>query len=358
MATTASPLRPVEAQRDRFGRPLVIPPGGGQPIPYTRCTTFIDALEDKYNLQKWMQRMVAVGIGLRPDLHASAASLAPDPDDNKASLDELCKTAKASAKATIGTALHGWVERLNRGEDPGPVPAQWQPHIDAYRTKVLPQLGQPRTVEAFCVNDELQVGGTPDLITPLGMELQRQLGRDGAVVCDLKTGPNTLRYGALKVAMQLAVYAHSHLYDPETGKRTPHGAHTDKGLVIALDSDTADLALHWVDLEAGWEAVQVCARVRDWRKRKDLLTEISGETLSTPTTTADATAALPAAPSRVASAAPTNLDSVTAALHAAISVSPTREALLDLWRKAGPAWSDSHTAAAKQRLQQLTQPTN
>ncbi|MDO5068403.1 MAG: hypothetical protein Q4D96_14085 [Propionibacteriaceae bacterium] len=351
-------LRPVEVQRDRFKRPLIIPPGGGQPVPYIRCTTFVDALEDKYNLQKWMQRMVAVGIGTRPDLHASAASLATDPEGNKASLDELCETAleaaKASAKATIGTALHGWVERLNRGEDPGPVPAQWQPHIDAYRTRALPLLGRPRSVERFCVQDDLQVGGTPDLITSLGVELQDQLGSDSAVICDLKTGPNTLRYGALKVAMQLAVYAHSQFYDPTTGARRPHGANRDKGLVIALDSDTAELTLHWVDLEAGWEAVQVCARVRDWRKRKGLLTEISNLQIAAPAAPALSVApAVPATP-----ATPGDQTPVAVALLAAITVSPSREALLDLWGKAGPAWSDSHTAAAKQRLQQLTNPTN
>ena len=66
----------------------------------------------------------------------------------------------------------------------------------------------------------------------------------GPFVCDLKTGPATLKYGALKVAMQLAVYARSNLYNPETGRRQPHSARTDKGLVIALDSDTAQVGLH------------------------------------------------------------------------------------------------------------------
>ena len=40
----------TDIPRDHWNRPLVVPPGGGNPVPYTRCTTFIDPLEDQYNL--------------------------------------------------------------------------------------------------------------------------------------------------------------------------------------------------------------------------------------------------------------------------------------------------------------------
>lgn len=184
------------------------------------------------------------------------------------------------------------------------------------------------------MHDDLQVGGTPDLIAP------SVAGEEGPFVCDLKTGPATLKYGALKVAMQLAVYARSNLYDPETGRRQPHCARTNKGLVIALDSDTAQVGLHWVDLEAGWEAVQVCTRVREWRKRKNLLSDLDVDITPAP-------APRPTAPDP-------QQQTVDAALHAAIAASPSREALLDLWGRSQNAWTDAHTAAAKQRLQQLT----
>ena len=38
----------AEVPRDRFGRPLLIPPHGGKPIPYTRCTTSIRRADDTY----------------------------------------------------------------------------------------------------------------------------------------------------------------------------------------------------------------------------------------------------------------------------------------------------------------------
>lgn len=41
----------VELPRDRFGRPMVMPPSGkGKRIPYRRCTTFVGCLDDMNGL--------------------------------------------------------------------------------------------------------------------------------------------------------------------------------------------------------------------------------------------------------------------------------------------------------------------
>lgn len=329
----------AEPGRDPWGRPLVIPPGGGKPTPYTRCTTFIDVLEDKFNLQKWMQRMVAVGIATRPDLHVAAASLATDPDGNKKQLDDVCeqavKAAKGTAKATIGTALHSYIERINLRQDPGIIPDAYQPHINAY--KAATGILHPIHVERFVVQDELEVGGTPDLIANID-------GEQGAHVCDLKTGPATLRYGALKIAMQMAIYAHSQLYNPASGTREQLDVNLDRGLVIALDSDTAKCSLHWVDLVAGWEAVQVAKLVRQWRKRKGILADY------TPPAAAQPTAGAPV----LSNATDPVGAHIQAALYAAIAESPDRDSLQNLWERSMNVWTDSHTEAAKRRLEALT----
>ena len=332
--TTFEVIRP-EPPRDRWGRPLITPPDGSKAVAYTRCTTYVDCLDDKTMLQKWMQRMVAVGIGTRSDLHLSAASLAADPDGNKKALDELCDSArdaaKASAKATIGTALHAWVEQINLGFEPVNVPDEYRTHLDNYRAATTAL--HPIHVERFTVADDLQIGGTPDLIATVD-------GLDGAIVCDLKTGPATLKYGQLKVAMQMAVYAHSKLYDPATGERTPLDVRTDVGLVIALDSETGKCELHWIDLKAGWEAVQVATQVRQWRSRKGL---------TSPYTAPE--------PALVAVPRPSDDDvHLEQAILRAIDESPTREALLDLWGKASDHWTDALTEAAKNRLQAIANP--
>src|SRR5215831_14489249 len=102
---TFDPIPPA-IRRDRWLRPLVVPPGGGKPVPYTRCTTYVSALEDTYNLSRWQQRMVAIGLAERQDLLLAVAAHR----DDKAHLNELCEkaleAAKGSAPATTGTALH------------------------------------------------------------------------------------------------------------------------------------------------------------------------------------------------------------------------------------------------------------
>lgn len=40
-------------QRDRWGRPLITPPDGGKPKPYTRASTLAKALDDNQGLIDW-----------------------------------------------------------------------------------------------------------------------------------------------------------------------------------------------------------------------------------------------------------------------------------------------------------------
>ena len=100
----------VEIPRDRWGRPLIVPPDGGKPVPYVRWSTLSKALDDKTALTKWKCRQVAIGLGARPDLVAVAQSVKGD--DRK--LDEVVETAMTAAEAeraaNIGTALHALSE--------------------------------------------------------------------------------------------------------------------------------------------------------------------------------------------------------------------------------------------------------
>lgn len=241
--------------RDRWGRPLVTPKGGGAPVAYTRCTTFIDVIEDKFNLQKWMQRQVAIGLSQRPDLQLAVAAHR----DEKTTLDKLCEEARAaaasSAAATTGTALHTLTERVDRGLPLPALPPTAVPDLEAYQeaTQELTHLH----IERFVVQDLLQVGGTPDRV----VSYQGQ-----TYIADLKTG--SIEYGSLKIAMQLAIYSRSLLYTHPSGERAPHEASTSRGIIIHLPAGQATCSLHWVDLEAGWEAAKLARDIRAWRRRK------------------------------------------------------------------------------------------
>lgn len=372
---------PQEVQRDRYGRPLIIPPEGGKPVPYTRCTTYVGALEDTYNLGGWQQRMAVAGIAMRPDLHLRAVSLGKPPvrdgsaeaeavekkwksEMNKL-VDEAREAAAASASATIGTSLHSLTEVIDRGRD-----LDWQTIPERYRVHLTNYIEATRTmhpvaVERFVVNDALKVGGTADRFVTIE-------GFDGLFVADLKTG--SVEYGAGKIAMQLAVYANSQAYDPQTGTRTPPpGIRRDLGVVIHLDAVTGTCQLLWADLATAWEAVKVAGWVREWRKRKNLLVPaqftpeqpalIGDQHGTEPTTDADGTGLAPIVPEasevidpatgEVTTAAPP--DATTVAIEQAITTAANRDDLARLWNEAYARglWTDAMTEAANRRLSQL-----
>ncbi len=101
--------------RDRWNRPLIVPPGGGKPTAYTRCTTFVDCLEDKYNLQRWQLRQCAIGLADRPDLLLSVSAHRDDKHALNSITEKAMEAAQSSARSTMGTATHALGERVDRG---------------------------------------------------------------------------------------------------------------------------------------------------------------------------------------------------------------------------------------------------
>jgi hypothetical protein len=252
------PSTPSEIPRDRYGRPLVMPPEGAKRVPYRRTTTFAGALDDTYGLQLWKQRMVTVGLAQRPDLVLAAA--AADPTD-KTRLDEIVAkaTEHATAPATTGTSLHTLTERLDRGQKLGKVPDPYGDDLKAYEKATA---GIEWTeIETFRVLDGWQVAGTADRIGRIG---------DTLVVADLKTGSIDYPH---KMAMQLAVYARSLPYDIATDTRgeAQTDLSLDHGLIIHLPAGEGRCQLYRVDIAKGWAACLIAKQVWDWRATSGLL---------------------------------------------------------------------------------------
>jgi len=260
---------PQAVQRDRWGRPLVIPPGGGSPVAYTRASTLAKALDDTSNLTAWKLRTVAVGLARRPDLRARVAGvLASYPDDPVADgkrdlngiLDAAADAGGGGWAASMGTAWHELTAAVDLGADPWDlvgldegVAARLVDYRDA--TALLDVLA----VERFVVVDGLQVAGTLDRLYRLP---------DGRVVVgDLKTGSSDPAY-PLAVAVQVATYAHGVLYDPDTGAREPlhPDLDTTTGLLVHLPQRGKGCRVYVLDLVAGWGAAQAAAVVREVRR--------------------------------------------------------------------------------------------
>jgi hypothetical protein len=252
------PSTPAEIPRDRYGRPLVLLPGGGKRTPYGRTTTFAGALDDTFALQLWKQRQVAIGMGQRPDLVLAAS--ATDPGD-KNRLNEIVEkaTEHATASATTGTSLHALTERLDRGQKLGAIPEPYGADLKAYEKATA---GIEWTdIECFRVLDGWQVAGTAD-----------RIGRIGGVfvVADIKTG--SIDYPQ-KFALQLALYAHSLPYDIATDTRGSAQLDLSQhyAVIIHLPAGEGRCQLYRVDIAKGWDACLLAKKVWDWRATSGLL---------------------------------------------------------------------------------------
>lgn len=246
---------------------MIVDPTTGKERAWTRATTISKAISDEYHLKLYAQRMVAKGIGIRRDLYALAAAT---PLDDKDTLNNLCRqasdAAQASGKANLGSALHAFTERVDRGESLASVnaPEPWDLDVMAYVAKLVEcnvriEAGM---VERIVTLHKEGIAGTFD-------RLVRMPGYALPLIADLKTG-NFL--GWQEFAIQFAIYANADsLYNLQTGKHEPMPMVDKKtALVIHLPVGQAKCDLYYLDIEAGWEAAKQALWVRGWHKRKDL----------------------------------------------------------------------------------------
>lgn len=259
----------AEIPRDRWGRPLIIPIGGGDPIGFTRVSTLAKCLDDTSNLTSWEKRKVAEGLVRRPDLitRLGGALANGNPDtvpDIKREFNAVCKEAKeaagASSGASSGTGLHSYTEAADRGEWPEFISAPDAERLHAYADATSGAGYKALEAETFIVNDQVRAAGTFDRLW---------LCPDGKVrVGDLKSGKWDLDY-PLGVTVQIAVYANGNRYDPETGARSPLHADLDltTGLLVHLPPSGGCTVVP-LDLERGWRAARaadfVHHEVRKW----------------------------------------------------------------------------------------------
>jgi hypothetical protein len=197
-----------------------------------------------------------------------------------------------------------------------------------------------------------------------------------------------------KIAMQLSIYSRCKLYDPATGERREQAepVSQDRAIVIELPAGTGTARLWWIDIAAGWQAVQLAARARKWQgwaKMKNLAEPFTMAQLPAPPQDGapgdyspqvqfiePAAGQDPARLAAVMGGAPLPADdagaralqqqqmaqvaqggiqppAVDAALLMAINASETPDALMNLWQATGGSWGDEHKAAASRRRAEL-----
>lgn len=305
----------VDFKRDQWDRPLIVPVGGGKAQGYTRCSSAAKTVDDTFNLELWARRNVAFGMSQDRSLVARVLAVGGAPKEwDKAGrstvnkiVEDAQQVAKAHEAADIGTAVHELTHRLDRGEDV--IAGPYQDDLVAYRQAQLAAglIVNPDWIECRMVCDALAMAGTADRIFTVepGSPLARFLGLEPgeAIIGDLKTG-ESVDYGALGWAAQLAAYAHGELYDIETDERiaTPT-INRQRGLIVHLPAGQGRCDLYLVDLIGGYEAARLANEIRATRKAAKGWLEPMALAAPIPTSDDDLMAALEAS---VAALVPTS----------------------------------------------------
>jgi hypothetical protein len=283
-------------KRDQWGRYLLADPTTGEIIPWTRATTLAGCLDDTTSLDIWKNRNIVFGIGRRPDAYALAASAATTTDtEDKRTLDVAIHLAEeasqSSAKANLGTALHGFTQRNDLGEKNVVVPEQWTNDVVAYTDGFTTWNMWPHDnfIERVLLIPEIRTAGTVDrLLMADDWELPK--------IGDLKTGK--VEGKGRSFAIQLAIYSRAtHWHDPKDNSYHEMPAIDQaKGVIIHLPVGQGRCDFYEVDLVAGWEAALLANDVHQWRKRKDLCIPFAKKTDLAPTAmtiSADTVASIP-----------------------------------------------------------------
>ncbi|HUM06394.1 MAG TPA: hypothetical protein VLT90_13095 [Terriglobales bacterium] len=263
------PVVQMDGFTDKPGEPR------GKSAIYTRVTTFISCLEDTYALGEWQNRMVALGMAVRPQLVAQAQRVDLDaPQDQvKEQLNEVAYAAKDAAnwklKADLGTDFHEITREYDGGR------RDWRNLSDTSRSMLAAYATATKGctfefIEARLVNDTLKYLGTTDRLGWVECSEcvpGKSVTRLNALrVYDLKTG--RIDFGQSKMALQLAAYSLSKLYDPDTGIRTdlpicPHVAY-----IIHAPYGEGTCAIYPVPLAPALEALtELVPRVRAFRAK-------------------------------------------------------------------------------------------
>ena len=302
----------------RNGRYALPDPVTGVPRTWTRATTMAETLSDLYSLNLWKIRMVLIGVTRFPELLDELREIEGDGDEQILSpkihreiLNKIGVKAQSLAGAKVpanwGTEMHSCIENLSRDlvtlDD---IPDKYRGEVTAWAAAMAEHdlSAVPELIERRVAVPLYGTAGTLDQVDRVHRSRSIRLGSriialnsGDHVIGDVKSGRD-LDYGWGEIATQMSIYARGlregkvAVWNPEGGEdgdgaweweKIPIPAksvRTDVGVVMHIpvqrdEDEPARCTLHWIDLDAGWSAVQLSDQVRDWRRAKGLHTPFS-----------------------------------------------------------------------------------
>lgn len=287
----ASVIKPKEIKYT-YGQYSNLPPLPGEERArrFTRASSLAKVLDDEFKLTQWKKRQVLRGVAMDPDMIAylteaiHEGEIDFDHQQTKNDLDRLADQAMDRAGsgegAKAGTAFHDLAEawdlesRLPQGGQPTDL-IMLSSYDDILRRagiKVIPEL-----IERVIVCPELGVAG----------RLDRVYDDNGVIsIGDLKSQKwEPGAFDSLSLSIQLAVYANAtYMLDMETWEWIPMPPISkDNGIIVWVPATKPGKAdIYDIDLREGWKFAKAASKIKEWRKRKDIVTRrrVPGKSLA------------------------------------------------------------------------------
>lgn len=240
--------------------------------PYTnvRCksvTKVAKVPEDTFNLERYAQRKLAVGLAVSPHLVESAAAHHTDKGKLNAIVKEALIAGGSQLKSEAGTTAHRITERIDQGDElimtatAAKVRERWLGLLELAGIEIDASM-----VERCIVYPALRICGKLDrfgrVIAGGALAEQKPDLVGKLVTVDLKTGDGAVKYPH-STACQLALYSHAPLVaipwagiEGETSEFEPLPADLDPdcGVVVSMTDDES--AIYELDLALAWRCVE------------------------------------------------------------------------------------------------------
>jgi hypothetical protein len=268
-------------------------PDTGRATSFSRATTIAGVLDDRYNLEKWIQRKLVAavldGVRVQMKLANPLTEFAGVSDHEKAidaamihlwgtdvsarklneAVDYLDNLQGGSDATEFGTAVHAWCEAIDMNiVQMCEVPDVFTEHVRAYREIVLRHALYPVPIytERIVLND-----GESETIVGTLDRLFRVITTGALVLGDVKTTKaESLDYGILEFCVQLAVYRFARLMLSLDGSRwetMPVLASDTAYLIHVPNDDHRRAACIALDTGFGSAGLRLALTVRDMRRR-------------------------------------------------------------------------------------------
>lgn len=282
----------------------------GAPKSWTRATTLAETISDLYAINLYKLQMATIGFANNLGLLKEFAGVTRE--ERGTYKEELntahwraAKLAGDKVPANWGTRMHLWIERLSRDEITlADVEPAYRDEVTAYAAAMADNglSAVPDLIERRIAVPIYGVAGTLDQVVQIhrsvSIRINNKIFRLNAgdyLIGDIKSGRD-LSYAEKEISRQLAIYAHGvrqglvARWDPDADpvreddggawvwekiSIPPKALRTDVGVVMHVPIGQKKCTLNWINIERGWEALQLCEAVRDDRREKGLLVPFS-----------------------------------------------------------------------------------